>query len=425
MKLSEMERKLIDNRTGIIHKLGKTLENKMVIGLIPMQMFNAYNTDILDWDSNVIVPTSLMGGLGYDFSSIDKAKERAVGESIERYCSMIIDRPILKSKVENIKNKINVFDITRCTDNQIYTNNLNLKKVSSKTELYWVRGNDELNKEMKWIPVELVYLKKIYNHQPIREMTSTGLATGTTLFDAKVNGMLECIERDAFVVMWQNRLSMPIINHQSIENQFITNVLDQIKELGLEITILDITNDIKVASYLTVIRNNIPPYITVGASTDLSPEEALLSSIREASACYNLNVNAYLEGYMEIKDTDFNSYTNFEHHSAYYAYQENVEATDFLFQGETVDFQDENPRYITKFDDLLQHLESLGIDSYTVDITSNDIKKTGLYVVRVIMPSLAFLEISHPMLNCERIFNVPAKLGYDSNILNPYPHPFP
>lgn len=428
MKSDEMERKLVDSRTGIIHSLDKKYNE--IVGLIPMQMISAYTTDTLDRESNVTAPTSAMSGLGYDFNSLDRAKERAIGESIERYCSLFLNNPVIKSKVKDIKNGINLLNITRCSEEQILNNNLHFKRISPDAEFNWVKGNDEMNQgEEKWIPIELVYLHGFDNPSPIREITSTGLAAGSTLFEAKVNGMLECIERDAFTIMWQNRLSMPIINHQSIKDNLIISILDQIEQMGLEVTILDITSDIGVPSYLTVIKGEDDPYTTYGASTDFYPNEALLSSIREASACYNLNVRAYLEGFnTRLKDTDFSnfsSFTEFHQHAALYAYQKNSEAIDFLFQGEVVDFQRDNSTHITNYHDLLQRLRNLGIEMYSVDITSSDIKKAGLHVARVIMPQVAFLEVSYPMLNCERIFNVPLKLGYSTNILNPYPHPFP
>jgi len=425
MKLDEMERKLVDSRTGIIHSLDKKYDE--IVGLIPMQMISSYNTDTLDRESNVIVPTSLMSGLGYDFTSLDRAKERAIGESIERYCSMFLNKPVIKSKVKDLKNGINLLNITRCSDEQVLNNNLYFKKISSDAEFSWVKGNDEMNGgEEKWIPIDLVYLHGFYNPSPIREITSTGLAAGSTLFDAKVNGMLECIERDAFTIMWQNRLSMPIINHQSIKDSLIINILEKIEQLGLDVTIVDITSDIGVSSYLTVIRGDGEPYTTYGASTDYDHNKALLSSIREASACYNLNVRAYLEGYnTRLKDTNFSSFTDFHQHAALYSYQKNSEAVDFLFQGKTIDFQSVKSTYITNYHDLLENLGNLGIEMYSVDITSSDVKKAGLHVARVIMPQVAFLEVSYPMLNCERIFNVPLKLGYSTNTLNPYPHPFP
>ncbi len=425
MKLDEMKSKLVDSRTGIIHKLDNQFEN--YLGLIPMHMITSYKTDTLDADANTISHTSELTGLGYDFHSLDKAQERTIGESIERYCSMLINQPIMKLKANEIKDKINLFNITRYTDEQILEHNLNIKQISNDTELYWVKGKDELNKGIeKWIPTDLVYLNHFYKDRPIREMTSTGLAAGPTLSYAIINGILECIERDSFTIMWQNRLSMPIINQQSIKSKIITNVLDKIEQLGLKVTIIDMTSDIEVPSYLTIIQNNKPPYTTFGASTHFSSKEALLSSIREASACYNLNIRAYIEGYNpELTSSDFGSFTDFHQHAAFYAYQENIEAINFLFKGEIVNFQNNKTSWITNSNDLLEHLKYLGIDTYSIDITSNDVKKVGLHVARVIMPKLAFLEVSYPMLNCERIFKVPLKLGYKLDGLNPYPHPFP
>lgn len=65
---------------------------------------------------------------------------------------------------------------------------------------------------------------------------------------------------------------------------------------------------------------------------------------------------------------------------------------------------------------------------YYKELTTDDIKKTGIKVVKVIAPSLIDLNKSHiyPRLGANRFFIVPEKLKLKYNEkLTDMPHPFP
>ena len=86
--------------------------------------------------------------------------------------------------------------------------------------------------------------------------------------------------------------------------------------------------------------------------------------------------------------------------------------------------QTPNPRH----NNLLNNLKSQNIDVYYKELTTDDIKKTGIKVVKVIVPGLIDLNKSHiyPRLGAERFFLVPKKLKLKHNKeLTEMPHPFP
>lgn len=77
---------------------------------------------------------------------------------------------------------------------------------------------------------------------------------------------------------------------------------------------------------------------------------------------------------------------------------------------------------------MLKSLKLQNIDVYYKELTTSDIKKTGIKVVKVIAPSLIDLNKSHiyPRLGAERFFLVPQKLKLKySDKLTDLPHPFP
>ena len=95
-----------------------------------------------------------------------------------------------------------------------------------------------------------------------------------------------------------------------------------------------------------------------------------------------------------------------------------------LFNSESINYKKE----VISFNNLLNNLKSQNIDVYYKELTTDDIKKTGIKVVKVIAPSLIDLNKSHiyPRLGAERFFLVPEKLNLKFNKeLTEMPHPFP
>lgn len=422
-----MKEKLVDRRTGIIKDL---VREKHIVGMIPMYMTIAFRNAVRDDELNIVVPV-ISNGLGADFFSIEKTEKAAIGEIIERYSSTFLESEILYGSYKDLKinkNVLNPSDVTRFSDEQVKNLNLNSVKINDDTKFYWTKGIELNERKETWVPTDLVYLTPSFNNKyPIRDIVSTGLATGSSIEDATVRGLLECIERDAVVIMWQNKIPFPIVDLLSIKNKKITDVIKIIKSMNLQITILDITTDINVPTYFTIIKNNRVPYLSVGASCDFNPVTALYKSITEAAALYNLSVKRKVDNQLyHNPDTPID---NMEAHSDYFALNQIElmnENLSFLFEGKIIDFKEMNPKIINNYSDLIKRLDELEINTYSIDLTTSDIRSVGLHVVRVVAPRLAFLEISIPLLNCDRIYTVPNKIGYSTpNSLNSVIHPFP
>jgi|HigsolmetaAR206D_1030411.scaffolds.fasta_scaffold02169_2 ribosomal protein S12 methylthiotransferase accessory factor len=421
MRLITYKNQLVNKKTGIIQSLDSF---KSMTGTIPMYLSFAVRNSVVDEDLVEVIPPS--HGSGFDFFSKELAEIKAIGEAVERYSSMFYSPHFIESPYNGEQDMLNPYIITRYTDAQY--KNIYCTKVTDETLYYWVEGVNELNGKKIWIPTDLVYLKPfIKNKYPIREVISTGLAAGSSIETAKINGTLECIERDAIVIMWLNRLSMPIISKSSIKDPEINKIISIIEELNLEVVILDITNDLQIATYFAIIlnRSNKLPYLSIGAGSHFSPISALKSALTEAAAAFNIHakkiINKSLKSIERISDIK-----TMEDHLTFYALNKCDEAINFLFEGSTIDFNVSSRKYIKNFEELKGHLQHLEIDLLTVDLTTEDIKQAGMSVVRTIMPQLAFLEMSVPMLRCERIYEVPKKMGFaPPKKLNPFPHPFP
>lgn len=420
---------IINPKTGIFNRISEELE---YIPPFPFHYCAVHRNLLLDNDYNIRVGGG-ENSLGFSFDSKEEAYMKAIGEGIERYCAgTSVESEIIIGSYNDLAkqryNLLNPLDVTRYSKEQIQKDNL--KGISKDTVFHWVEGKNELNGKKTMIPANLVFLAnelREINSHPIRDITSTGLATGSSINQAKENGLLECIERDAFMIMWLNKLSMPRIIPETINSKSINLILEICQELDLELNIIDITNDIKVPSFFVLLKNkrNRPIYIQVGAKSHYDPLIAIEGAVEEAIMLFNLQ--GHLRKIESVDITDRRNIRDFTDHIAYYALGNGLEHLEFLTEGPLVPFDRINKKEIGSYSELKQTLYNHNLDFYTCDITTSDVKDIGLFVYRTIVPKLAFLDVRFPCLECERLYTVPLKLGYKplGGEFNVMPHPFP
>lgn len=83
--------------------------------------------------------------------------------------------------------------------------------------------------------------------------------------------------------------------------------------------------------------------------------------------------------------------------------------------------------------DILQVFRRLDLDVIVVDQTTPEIRRNGLYCVKVLIPGMLPMTFGHHLTRIrglERVLRVPMELGYAKQPLtleqlNPHPHPFP
>ena len=81
------------------------------------------------------------------------------------------------------------------------------------TPVAWVEGGELPGGAPAFLPAELVYLGAASppGATSVGYATSSGLACGETPAQALVRGLFELLERDAFMILWSGRLSLPLL----------------------------------------------------------------------------------------------------------------------------------------------------------------------------------------------------------------------
>jgi ribosomal protein S12 methylthiotransferase accessory factor len=268
---------------------------------------------------------------------------------------------------------------------------------------------------------------------PIAYSTSSGAACGCTLEEAVLRGLLELLERDAFLVTWANRLSLPLLDwsrHRELAR------LDRryFRPSGLVYAAVDLSGFFDVPTVLGVVRDDRVPgaALGVGAAAAVRIEEAWLRALAEA-----FSVRTWARLTWDGHDGDPAAIETFDDHIRFYASPERAEITRFL--DESSDRRDvhdvpalEGDNVGAQIRAVAARLEARGASAYAADVTAPDIGDAGLRVAKVVAPELCALDVAHDarFLGGRRLYHAAFELGLRAaplgpEELNPHPHPFP
>ena len=81
---------------------------------------------------------------------------------------------------------------------------------------------------------------------------SNGCAAGNTLEEAIVQGFLELVERDSYAIWWYNRLQRAEVDLGQFDDSYIRDLRIQLAETGRRLSVLDITSDLGIPSYVAL-----------------------------------------------------------------------------------------------------------------------------------------------------------------------------
>ncbi len=146
----------------------------------------------------------------------------------------------------------------------------------------WVSASSLVTGEDVWIPREFVYYGQQMAHRRWALSTSSGCATGSTLEEAVLFGLLELIERDAFVASWYGRIPPTRISPSSVPG--LTGILTRAELLGysVECGFVPSETGIPVAVASIAGASQIGHAAAVGASCHPSARQAIAGAVKEA-----------------------------------------------------------------------------------------------------------------------------------------------
>jgi ribosomal protein S12 methylthiotransferase accessory factor len=370
------------------------------------------------------------------------AKVRALAEAVERYCATQPNckRSIRTSLAELGPRGLDPSDYVLYSDRQYNTPGFSYARFSAQTTMTWTDGVVLPDNEVIFVPTILVYLIRTWKEQ--REYiclpTSNGLAAGVTLDMAILNGLLEVVERDAFMVSWLTRRQCPHVNYWR-QGGLPATIRNHYSSFGIEVVVVNITTDlpIHVMMAIAIDRGGGGPTAVIGLGAGLNPRIAVEKALLEICQGRSGEAVRYREKPPQEQLRSLDDVHDSMDHGALFSMAHMLGQLYFLlahgpFQEVPLEQLRDHSTGDVRGD--LRHcidaLVSVGSKVAYVEVTTPDISPLGLRVVQTLVTGLQPIHFGYgkERLGGRRLFEVPMKLGYSARPLtedeiNPCPHP--
>ncbi len=374
--------------------------------------------------------------------SRNAATAAAIGEALERYAgSYVPDAMLVLATAEELgPQAVAPERFALFSEAQHRAEGFPFRPFRRDTVVSWVEGFAIPGGEQAWLPAQLVYMpwqRRSPAEAPIGHATSSGLACGPTLEEATLAGLLELVERDAFMIVWHGRLSLPPLDWSGDRE---LSELDRryFAPSGLRYAAVDLSVFLDVPTALGVVHG--PPgrlgALGVGAGSAPTLREAWRKALSEAFSVQRwVRDRAFEEP--DLLDRSAREIRSFDDHTLFYASPARARHAEFLdASGERRGVSEiaplEGENVLELIEAVARRLAAHGASAYAVDVTTPDVRQAGLRVVHVLAPELCALDVVEGarFLGGERLYRAAHEAGLVArplapSDLNPYPHPFP
>lgn len=373
-----------------------------------------------------------------------EAKAAAIGECIERYCASIIwhDELVYASYGELHNDYRLPHPATFALFHPDQYRDLVYTPFTEDTRIGWMPAASLADDGAALVPACFVYL----GYRAVQEQgdhllgpsISTGCACARTFRKALLKAIYEVVERDAFTIMWLNRMApkrIPLDADPSLQELY-TNTL---AASGLEYHLFRLPSDLAIPTFLSVVidTRGAKPLAAVGGAAHLNPLNAARKALVESAQTLEYARRLAKQKTTKPLHRNYDDVISFDDHTMLYAQGEMLSALEFLLETppaaeaqrllKGVDMTTEKQLHVLK-----EELEKHKLECFAVDLTTPDMAALGFSVAKAVIPSLQPLNgpYTQRFLGGRRLYEVPVRLGLrtapvDRDGFNPDPHPYP
>ncbi len=431
--VDRLSRLLISRKTGLVRRLVLTPppEGRPSVAMIAARMA----------DCRVLPMGGAAPELARGHLSLSACFHDALLESAERYCAAFVDySQLIRARPTSHGPFLFGERFPLYAERQYQSAGFPFRRLTEDSDIYWAMGRSLVTGRPAYVPAAFVYVpyRATREDEWLGPSTSTGMACHGSWARACLEGIYEVCERDAFAILWANRLSLPRLRVEP-ESCFGRELARSLRG-NSAVVFVRMTNDLGVPAVMAVLETWVGSrrLITIGLGAGASEVEAARSACHEAifEACRqgDLVVSGAAERWKAAPD--FSNVVDWEWHSLVYLQRDHQEALAFLTAspeeepisdgGERA--AEEDGAHLTR---VLTRMANLEQEVVAVDLTTREIREVGLQAVKVFVPGAVPLHPDHryPWLSHRRLYQVPRLLGHrsrdtDAAELNPMPHPF-
>lgn len=391
---------LVDRRTGVVSRL--------TANPVPPRLPRAFrmHTAVLSDTTRFGPWASDSAGAGYAFHDDEAAKAAAIGEAVERYCGNLIPPGLVRASYRDLvaagHDAVDPQTFALFSAEQYGKPGFPCVPMTTDLELEWASGTDLGTGKPTLVPASLVWVS--YDRPPrTNPILQAGLAAGPHLGWAQRGALYELAERDTMALAWHGRRSLRFVEppptlaalgrHGSLRTRFV-----------------EFPNDFGLVVAGALVHDESTGYLTLGTAARSAAEPALRKALAEAFqlqlfvADYDNPHGPYMRAaehpasplkpwradrsYLDAYREDFADVVDYGCHLQLYLdprAQDRFEAELVSSITGTVAWTDlpAEPE-----PSVVELAGALGRRVVSVDVTTPDIRPTGLRVVRVLSTGL-------------------------------------
>jgi ribosomal protein S12 methylthiotransferase accessory factor len=271
----------------------------------------------------------------------------------------------------------------------------------------WVWGHSLRDDAPILVPARLAHYSAGVEADNFVFECSNGCATGGSLEEAILFGLLELVERDAFLLAWYSRARLTAIDLTTATTPAVRSMLDRAALHGYDVHAFDTRMDlaVPVVTALAVRRDGGHGTLSFSAAAGFDPAdtvEAALSEVLTYIPHLPYQVTERLAE-LEAMERDFTKVLHLKDHAQLYGLPSMARhAAEYLepagvlpLEEAFADWQPLRPRTGDLLDDLgclRDRLTGAGYDVIAVDQTTPEQHRMGLHTVSTIVPGLLPLD---------------------------------
>ncbi|MBY3989962.1 YcaO-like family protein [Rhodococcus fascians] len=394
---------------------------------------------VVDWVADPI-------GFGASFGRHDAARGAAIGEAVERYCGNAVPPHLERASFRELRARgIDALDpatFALYSPDQYASRGFPFVPFTADTPVEWVEGTDMHDGRAVRAPAESVYLNYIRGHRtsepPLHSLMYSGIATGTSRQRAEQSAIEELLERDATTIWWASGADARRLDDGG---RVIGQMGCSAAGFEIDVTLIHIPSQFDVPVVGALIRDRARELVAFGSACRATPYAAATKALVEALGSMQLSrqlADPTSETWRSVRagampDHVFLPYRADRNYldAAGENFRNLVDlpAVAQLYQDRRMQTEEAllrlEPRTRISIDEIPsvadsareRYLHSLArheIEATAVDLTTDDVARSGLTVVRVLAPRLigngppAF-----PLHGSPRLLEVPAALGWN------------
>lgn len=312
----------------------------------------------------------------------------------------------------------------------------------------WVPGYSLRTGNQVMVPARLVYYSAGLRADNFVFECSNGCAIGGSLEEAVLFGLLELVERDAFLLGWYGNAELTEIDIASCRGPALAAMVDRAALQGYDVHVFDNRIDlaVPVVTALAVRRDAGPGTLAFAASAGFDPLAAVEGAVSEILTYIPHLPRQVAERPAELAKMaqDYDLVRRLPDHAALYGLPEmarharsyleprDVQPFDEVYEG----WLKRRPATGDLLDDVLlcrDEMADAGYDVIVVDQTTPEQERMGLRTVCTLVPGLLPIDFGWPRqraLGMDRLRTALRRAGLrDSDLadheVRRVPHPFP